>query len=218
MRYYVRHGIEIRTENSAKPSKQSSTFIEGEIRNLCKVESSVNYGAGKLRFLDAMTAVSNVVTLVDSEIQIERKQNLLERHHSNYYDVIRNKNNINSKNVRQFIDEDTIYDRAYCLNVLAIVPFPSIRKDIFLRCFKKLRSGGDMIVVNRWRNSDFDNIRARDSARELNGGILIKSYRGYGYYYQMKSDEAEKLGTATGFLVRSLKRKDGTYFLVLRKP
>jgi hypothetical protein len=120
-------------------------------------------------------------------------------------------------NIAQFIRGADLFDRIYCLNVLAVVPFPAIRRDIFVRALRRLRVGGEFIVVNRWRNSDFNQMRLKGHASQLNGGTLIKSFRGYGYYYPMKVDEVEMLALEAGFMPQSVARKDGSYFAVFMK-
>lgn len=217
MRYYLRKGIEIRSENSAKPDRQTSLFVEQQIRSMRPVESALNYGAGKLRFLPAMLQVSSRLTLLDSTIQMERRQRLVGALDVAYKDIIRGTNAIDMIDLAQLRKSTMAFDRIYCLNVLVVIPFPAIRRDIFVRSFRGLKNGGELVVVNRWRNSDFTLMKSRTDAVVYAGGTLVKSFRGHGYYYPMNEDEAAELARDAGFAPKSSVRKDGSYFSVFSK-
>lgn len=217
MRYFIKGGIEIRTENSAKPDSQSSRFIRDEILKLRKVNQSLNYGSGKLRFLSDMGLVSDHIVLTDSLIQIERIQSISGVYSTNYKNFINGRNDISIVNLKDLRGLSEIFDRAYCLNVLPVVPFPAIRSNIFVRIKRSLKIGGELIIANRWRNSEFSIMKAKAGAMQFNGGTLIRSLRGYAYYNSVTEAEVSRLGSQAGFSVIYTRRFDGAYFMILKK-
>jgi hypothetical protein len=79
MRYKLASGIEIRTENAAKPESQPSKFLLDLIANLPHVASTFDYGCGKLRYQRAIANTTDVLAIVDSEVQLSRLQVLRQR-------------------------------------------------------------------------------------------------------------------------------------------
>lgn len=76
MRYKVKSGIVIKSENAAKPESQPSQFLLELLRGLPHVSSSFDYGCGKLRYQKPMLARTDTLALIDSEIQLSRIQTL----------------------------------------------------------------------------------------------------------------------------------------------
>src|SRR5690348_6032238 len=74
MRSKLANGIEIKTENAAKPETQPSAFLFKMVSNLSHVPASFHYGCGKLRYERAIARTTDVLAIVDSEIQISRPQ------------------------------------------------------------------------------------------------------------------------------------------------
>src|SRR5436309_6699294 len=74
MRYKIGSNIIIKTENAAKPEAQHSAYLTKLIKNLYHVSNSFDYGCGKLRYKDPMLCTSNTLTVVDSSVQISRRQ------------------------------------------------------------------------------------------------------------------------------------------------
>jgi hypothetical protein len=72
--YRISSEILIKTENAAKPEKQSSSYLNSVISNLDPVSSSFDYGCGKLRYKQVLLRTTDTLALVDSSVQLERKQ------------------------------------------------------------------------------------------------------------------------------------------------
>lgn len=216
MRYFVNRQ-EIRSENSAKPDLQSSRFIEERIGTMTRCSDSLNYGSGKLRFVRSMLNASDRLTLVDSTVQINRKQLLPVIGLGNYEEYCRRTNSVSIMTTKELCRSGERFDRAFCLNVLAIIPFPSIRTEVLKRIRRSLKENGQLIVSNRWRNSEFTSNKSRPDAQIYKGGTLIHSLRGYAFYYQMSEGEIISTVLQLGFSLESSSRRDGTYFIVFTK-
>lgn len=217
MRYYIRNGVEIRSENSAKPATQSSSFIERCIESQTPVRLAANYGSGKLRFLNSMTNVSQILTLVDSTIQSERTQSLHNLANVRYRSFLDGRNSIEVITTKDFIQRKSFFDRVYCLNVLAIVPIPAIRRAIIQRIYCSMKPDAEAVFVNRWRNSEFSQAKQRLDAREHHGGTLLRSFRGHAFYIQIGINEMERLALEANLRMSSVEQKDGTYYAVFKK-
>src|SRR5687768_13467680 len=74
MRYKLASDIEVRTENAAKPESQQSKFLLKLISDLEHVASTFDYGCGKLRYQRSIADTTDVLAIVDSEIQLSRFQ------------------------------------------------------------------------------------------------------------------------------------------------
>jgi hypothetical protein len=68
MHYKLHSGIEIKTENAAKPESQTSKYLLGLISKLSHAASTFDYGCGKLRYQKAISDTTEVLAIVDSEI------------------------------------------------------------------------------------------------------------------------------------------------------
>ena len=75
MRYVVR-GLEIRTENAAKPIGRASRWVLKWIEGLPSNAVALDYGCGNLRYTVPLAERVRSVYAVDSEYQVRRVQKL----------------------------------------------------------------------------------------------------------------------------------------------
>lgn len=216
MRYLGPHNRVIRSENSAKPDKQVSAYLASLIRAMQPVSRSLDYGCGKLRYLDAISSVSDHVTLVDSEIQLSRKQ-IIFGNNASVREFCRGKNSLFAQNTADFLSEPACFERAFCLNVLPVIPYSRLRIAVASRIRKKLVYGGEAIFVVQYRNSDFDKMLAKENAQKWNEGILIDSLRGPSYFGLISPDHLIKILSDAGFAHIHLDKRDGSAFAFVRR-
>jgi hypothetical protein len=72
MHYEIRPGIVDKTENAAKPESQGSKFLNSLLADLPHVYASVDFGCGKLRYCSVILKSTDILAIVDSEIQLSR--------------------------------------------------------------------------------------------------------------------------------------------------
>src|ERR1700716_2860280 len=110
MRYRISTGIIVKTENAAKPKKQRSQFLTRLILSLPPVSATFDYGCGKLRYKGAILKTTDTLALVDSEIQLSRKQRIAARKTS-VRELLRTSNRIDVYNCSEFGNLATQFDR-----------------------------------------------------------------------------------------------------------
>src|SRR6202521_2776222 len=142
MHYDLGKGRLIRSENAAKPVAQKSRYMAQYILALPSVARALDYGCGKLRYFTEMRARAEDLVLVDSDVQLSRQQMLGERH-----DTIRNLvsryRHVICQDFDQFIVDRSMFDRAYCLNVLSAIPVMAVRHKVMELLRSRLKTGGE---------------------------------------------------------------------------
>jgi hypothetical protein len=212
MRYKLKSGIEIRTENAAKPPSQPSNFLLETLTHLPQVLSTFDYGCGKLRYTEAMTNTTNVLALVDSEIQVSRNQVILGKKTSIRAST-RKSNKVSVYNDVEFRELRTQFDRGFCINVLSVIPSYARRRDVLDAIRVKLHRGGECLFVVQYRNSDFTRMQRMQNARPWLDGFLVNSLRGYSFYGMITPARLESFLTRAGFEVRDISLNDGSAYV-----
>ena len=128
MRYKVK-GLEIRTENAAKPYGQGCRWILRWITQLPTVVSALDYGCGKFRYTIPLSKRVRSVCAVDSACQINRTQ-MVRNVRTTLVDYARE----HLKNVKVFDVSSGAwcrkkYDSIICANVLSVIPSRSADSD-----------------------------------------------------------------------------------------
>lgn len=134
MHYKLGSGVIIKTENAAKPEKQLSSFLKQLILKLPSVSASVDYGCGKLRYTETILKTTDTLTLVDSDVQISRQQ-VLRGKFSNIKSIAHSSNRLNAYNTTEFGQLTSTFDRAFCINVLSVIPLFSVRRRARYKCW-----------------------------------------------------------------------------------
>lgn len=217
MRYRVRDAAIIRSENAAKPPSQTSKFVSNLLKELHHVDTSLDYGSGKLRYLAEMEQTTNRLLLVDSETQNGRVQTIFGNKCS-IYDLARVRNSINVLTAKDVVKMHEEIDRAFLFNVLQIIPIHSIRREILRRIFKALRPNGQLITCVQYRNSDFTRMSKMSNARPFRDGMIIDHFRGTSFYGFIKPTALERLVGNAGFDISCTKLHDGSCYIWATKP
>ena len=198
MRYKL-GAIEIRSENAAKPMVQASTKLSEYLRNLSSIRHALDYGCGKLRYSPLLT-VAETVTLVDSEIQLSRKQKI-EGHLTTIREYSKKWKNARVLSVAEFATDRSKYDFILCANVLSAIPVVSVRNETLRRLANALNYRGKCLFVSQYRNSEFSKIaRSTNIMRHLDGWIMV-SNRGAYYYGLLDKKKLRFLVQRFGFSV-----------------
>jgi SAM-dependent methyltransferase len=217
MRYSLRNGIVIKTENAAKPASQASKALSDYISCLDHVDSSFDYGCGKLRYLKTIAETTHTLTAVDSEIQIARMQ-AIDGEVTSVRDIARRSNCMAAVNVMEFSADRKEFDRGFCVNVLSAIPFHSVRRSVLNIIRQKLRPGGTCLFVVQYRNSDFKRMSKLPNARPWRDGFLIDSLRGFSFYGLISPQRLSALVVDAGFEIVDQYLDDGRIFLMASSP
>ena len=212
MRYKLRSGIEIRTENAAKPASQPSKFLLGIFASLPQVVSTFDYGCGKLRYTAAIANTTDILAIVDSEIQLSRTQ-VLFGNKTSIRSEISQSNQVNVYNDVEFGELRTKFDRGFCINVLSVIPSYMRRRAVLDAIRNKLHRGGECLFVVQYRNSDFARMQRMRNAKPWVDGFIVNSLRGHSFYGMISPDRLEGFLTRAGFLVRDTMLNDGSAYV-----
>lgn len=217
MRYFIKRYGEVRAENAAKPSSQKSRPISALLNSLPVVESSLDYGCGKGRYLKEISSTCDQLTLVDSEWQLNRTQELAWGRTS-ISETFEKSNAIKTETTKLLSSGlSDRFCRAYCLNVLSSVPFASIRRAIARRVARSVKPSGEIVVSHQYRNSDFNLMKRKKNCIQYGDGILVDSLRGYSYYSLMTPDEFCEIWLSSGLTEVKRTRIEGSVFVIFVK-
>jgi hypothetical protein len=211
MRYKLRTGIEVRTENAAKPESQPSKFLLELISNLPHVSSRFDYGCGKLRYQRPIADTTEELAIVDSEVQLSRRQTLRGKHTS-IKNIYRQSNRIRIFNDAEFKDLNEQFERGFCINVLSVIPSYARRRQVLDVIHGKLKQNGECLFAVQYRNSDFTRMRSMSNAKPWLDGFLINSFRGYSFYGMISPRRLEAALRRAGFRVRQTKLNEGSAY------
>jgi SAM-dependent methyltransferase len=214
MRYRV-NGHEIRSENAAKPLDQPSRYLRDWLLALDPVNDALDYGCGKLRYAAYLAARSSRLTLVDSQVQLTRKQTIggkvttvaaYAAHHWPGARVI---------SEAAFAKDKRTFDLILCANVLSAIPEAGTRSTVLHRLAHALRKrGGRLLVTTQWRNSYFDAARNLPNATPYLDGWILKTTRGSAYYGILPKEELIALLVAHGFKVENAWTHKGSAYVL----
>jgi hypothetical protein len=211
MRYKLASGIQIRTENAAKPESQPSTFLLNLIDALPHVHSSFDYGCGKLRYQRAIADTTDVLAVVDSDVQVSRLQ-VLRGKETSIRNIFKQSNRMQVYNDVEFQQLNTRFERGFCINVLSVIPSYSRRRRVLDVIRGKLGLDAECLFVVQYRNSDFTRMRRMGNAKPWLDGFIIESFRGYSFYGLIRPDRLEASLKAAGFRIRQMKLNQGSAY------
>ena len=201
MRYRL-HGIEIRSENSAKPAEDAAAPLLAWLRSRNPVRSALDYGCGKLRYARYVAGMCTKLGIVDSRIQLDRSQRISGRlttvrqyAHKTWPGVLV----YDLESFWKGIPER--YDFVLCANVLSAIPCPRVRAKSLRAVSAALSATGELLVVNQHTNSYFGMVKSKaDTLRHLNGWIL-QSRSGGAYYGILNKATVIELLCRHGFAI-----------------
>jgi SAM-dependent methyltransferase len=212
MRYKVKGFGVIRSENAAKSSLQKSAFASDMISALERVETTVDYGCGKLRYLDEIATKTDRLILVDSIIQFERQQ-VIFGELTCISEIAHSSNWLGTMTTREFSASHGMFDRAFLMNVLQIIPIPQIRSEVLRRIFRALKPGGELITCVQYRNSDFTRMSKMKNSFRFRDGMIIEHLRGTSFYGFIRPDAFRCMVESAGFHVENLSLHDGSCYI-----
>lgn len=217
MHYKLAPGILVKSENAAKPHSQSSAYLNSLLADLESVESSFDYGCGKLRYTDALLETSETLALVDSEIQLSREQ-VLKGSKTSIRHLTRESNRLRAYNNVEFKNLNARFERGFCINVLPIIPIYAERRRVLGSIFSHLHSGAQCLFVVQYRNSDFTRMSRMKNARPWRDGFLINSLRGYSFYGLISPERLVSMLERVPFRVSDVKLNDGSAYVWAQRP
>lgn len=213
MRYRLAGGRVVRSENAAKTHHQKSKELVRLVESLDHVSSTLDFGCGKLRYLDEISATTDHLYVTDSDVQLNRQQRLLDQTTS-IVELARSSNKWSALSLKHLYAGRLRFDRIFCLNVLQIIPSGRLRLSILRRLGARLKLGGQLVVVVQYRNSDFTRMSKLPNARRYGDGMVLSFVRGVSFYALIKPARLSQMITDAGLDVAHCHLHDGSCYIL----
>jgi len=175
------------------------------------VSSTFDYGCGKLRYQRIIADTTDVLAIVDSEIQLSRSQ-VLRGEKTSIRKIYGRSNRIQVYNDAEFQEIEVHFDRGFCINVLSVIPSLARRRRLLGLIHQKLKSDGECLFAVQYRNSDFSRMRKMSNATPWLDGFIVDSFRGYSFYGMIQPESLEKSLRRAGFRVRETILNEGSVY------
>ena len=200
VRYRV-NGLEIRSENAAKPVGQASAYLVRWLNERRPVAATADVGCGKLRYAGPLLQLSRVQVLHDERTTIRD------------YGP-RRWSGSRVLSVAEFESDPLQYEFILCANVLSAIPDVEARVRLLRTIRAKLRADAECLLVSQFRNSYFTSRRLDSGTfKYLDGWVTVYS-RGASFYGLIDPAGLAKTASAAGLKVRSCWRQGQSGYLV----
>lgn len=217
MRYKVK-GLEIRSENAAKPMSMAAKPLVAWIHKQSRVTRALDYGCGKLRYAPALATRCHELTLVDSAIQIDRVQSVDGTQTTVRQYAAQKWRHARVLSIEKFEEDNLKYDLALCANVLSTIPNARVRSHVLRRLLSALAPDGKCLFVAQYQNSYFKDALSSPNALQRLDGWVLKSSRGNSYYGLLNKEKLESLIERHGFLVFQSWRNGQSAYVLGSRP
>lgn len=217
MRYKIKN-FEVRSENAAKSTSRPARAVVEWIKRMDRVKSILDLGCGKLRYSRYLAEKCDHLSLVDSQVQIDRQQ-MIRKHLTSVRDYASQCwDHAEVYCIEKFLDKPRRkYDFVFCANVISAIPSKHMRSKTLRSVLICLKKSGRFLVVNQYTNSYFRKIINSARATTHLDGYILKSGRG-SYYYGILSDvKMSRILSGCGFNVID-RWRNGQSAFVLAKP
>jgi SAM-dependent methyltransferase len=203
VRYCLR-GLEIRSENAAKPIGRAALWVCQWISRLPLTLKVLDYGCGKLRYTIPLSKRVRSVIAVDSQVQISRQQVVAGRQTTIPAYALDRLGNVQVVGVESFSLASWAAlraDLAVCCNVLSAIPVLAERNRVLRRLALAVAPGGYCLFVTQFKNTYFDSYAKRPGAQALLDGWLVPFGLGASFYGVIPPKELAGLVASAGFSV-----------------
>jgi len=202
----------IKSENTAKPNSLQSNLVVDYLSSSPIYKNVLDFGCGKLRYFDELRKISRNLTLVDSMVQLSRKQRIHGEITTiqDYIYPIKNTKSIPYESLNIFKVKN---DFVSCINVLSAIPSESVLCDVLLKIKNLLEEHGKLFVVNQFANSYFKRF---EGGKKHLYGYIYSTRRGNFYYGLLDLKITRTLLEGNGFIVQKGWENRGRSFIEAR--
>lgn len=215
--HYKVEGLEIRTENAAKPIERASQWIVNWIGSLHPDTVAMDYGCGKLRYSVHLAKHCRFVHLVDSPHQLYRQQIL-----DGQMTTVAEKARAEFRGCALHEADSSTWrrlgiDLVLCTNVLSTIPFPELRQEIVNNLAGTLKPGGRLFLCTQYTNSYYSEASRSQRGRPYNDGLLITGRHGTSFYARLRKGDLLKYILAASLEVESALCQGQTAIVIAKK-
>jgi 2-polyprenyl-3-methyl-5-hydroxy-6-metoxy-1,4-benzoquinol methylase len=209
-------GVELRTENAAKPYRQRSKFLCSEISRIPSDAIALDYGCGKFRYTIPLSRRLRHVCAVDSRHQLEREQQIANRRMSLQEYARRYLKNVSVSEIDSAHWRRKKFDFVLCANVLSVIPHRADRISVLRNLRRVLKKNGTLFVSTQYRNSYFNHWRSSPLATWARDGWFVKGIRGASIYAIIPPKKLGDLCRAAGLKVIRVGSKGEIAFVIAK--
>jgi 2-polyprenyl-3-methyl-5-hydroxy-6-metoxy-1,4-benzoquinol methylase len=214
--HYVINDCLVKSENAALSSRQASAQVIQYIENLSAGINILDYGCGKCRYSRQLNNKSKSLVLIDSEIQINRKQIICGvlttvKDYANTYLV-----NTNVCSLENSQELNLKFDFILCTNVLSAIPSTEDRIFMLNNVKRFLDRDGKALITVQYYNSYFNTYSKNPKAAEYNDGWIIPKGNDFTYYGIIKPQILIGYCESAGLNIKHKYLKDGSIYLTVQ--
>ena len=217
MRYLVR-GLEIRSENAAKPASSAGRWMLNWIRTLPANARGLDIGCGKLRYTVPLAKRISSVTAVDSAIQLNRQATIFGTISSVRRYASRTLRNVTVCSLEDPVWRRKRYQIILCSNVLSAIPCRKTRKRLIRTAYTCLAPQGKLLLTTQYRNSHFNRWRRARNAYSYLDGFLVQGKRGTSFYGLLDASALARLCRECGFTVLEEGHANELAYVLAHRP
>jgi 2-polyprenyl-3-methyl-5-hydroxy-6-metoxy-1,4-benzoquinol methylase len=211
VRYKFR-GVELRTENAAKPYRQASKWLIDQISQVSSDAVVLDYGCGKFRYTIPLSRRAKYVCAVDSSYQTDREQQIVNSR-TNLREFARKYlENVSVYDVHSEVWRKMRFDFILCANVLSVIPHKAERIKVLRGLARVLKPDGRILASTQFRNTHFKKWAANPNANWVRDGWFIKGRRGASFYAIIFPKKLGQLCRAAGLSLVRLGSQGETAF------
>jgi 2-polyprenyl-3-methyl-5-hydroxy-6-metoxy-1,4-benzoquinol methylase len=179
--------------------------------------SALDIGCGKLRYSAHLAAIADRLTVVDSEIQLSRRQIVLGKVTTVRDMVAHRWRHARAINIAEFAKDRRRYDFALCSNVLSAVPSNRARRNIIKSIGLRLTAKGKALFVCQYTNSYFfQQLKSSDVVKHADG--FIKGTHSNASFYGLITPEhlAALITSSQLVAVKTWRNDQSGYVIAMR--
>jgi SAM-dependent methyltransferase len=214
---YKFKGVELRTENAAKPHRQRSSWLVDQISQIPTSAVVLDYGCGKFRYTISLSRRVRHVCAVDSSFQIEREQQIANRRTNLREYARRYLKNVSVREIGSDGWRRQRYDFILCANVLSVIPLKSVRLKVLRQLRRMLKSTGQLLVSTQFRNTHFRGWEEARNTTWVRDGWFVNGVRGASFYAIIPPKKLSQLCRAAGLVVSRMGSKGETGFVFAKR-
>lgn len=217
MRYKFK-GVELRTENAAKPYRQASKWLLDEISYVSSAGVGLDYGCGKFRYTIPLSRRLKRVCAVDSSYQIEREQQIANRRTTLRKYARAYMKNVVVHEIRSAGWRRMKFDFILCANVLSVIPHRAERINVLRRLARVLKPNGRILVSTQFRNTHFKLWEKDPNATWIRNGWFVKGVQGASFYAIISPTKLGQLCRDAGLSIDRMGGRGETAFVFAKLP
>jgi len=200
---YKFKGVELRTENAAKPLRQASGWLVDQISQVPPNAEVLDYGCGKFRYTIPLSRRAKHVCAVDSPQQINRVQQIADRRATLREYAAKYLKNVTVHEVRAGAWQRMKFDFILCANVLSVIPHKGERINVLRKLARVLKADGRILASTQFRNTHFNHWRTNPRASWVRNGWFVQGIRGASFYAIIPPKKLYELCRSAGLCVET---------------